>query len=349
MDIRHAIIAAAALAAALLSPRAGAQTGDAPSGGSSAAYDFLGVSPSPKVYGLGGVNVSAVDGGLLSTEQNPALLGGEYSGTVALSYMRYIGDSNFASAAFSHRAGERGAWSASLRYFGYGSMDRTDATGIVTGTFNASDIAAAATYSHDITGALRGGATLKVLYSSYDSYTAAAIGVDLGVNYYDSERDLSLSGTVVNLGGQVKRFDERYTRLPVDVRLGWTQSFAGLPVRFSVTAWNLTKWHVPYYATGDGSADSAPELKDSFGSNLLRHLVFAADLVPSDRYYVCLGYNYKTRTDMATYSRSFLSGFSLGAGIDIGTWGVGIALSQPHTGATTFMLSLSAGLDRLLK
>ena len=41
-----------------------------------------------------------------------------------------------------------------------------------------------------------------------------AVGVDLGINYYDPDRDLSLSAVVTNLGGQVKRFNERYDRLP---------------------------------------------------------------------------------------------------------------------------------------
>lgn len=314
----------------------------------SPAYNFLNITPSTKIYGLGGVNISSTDGGVLSTEQNPALLGAEHSGKLALCYMRYIGDSNFTSLAYAHSAGERGAWAASLRYFGYGSMDRTDPTGATLGNFSPKDLAISGLYSHDFTEMLRGGFTIKALYSSYDSYTAFAIGVDLGMNYYDEERDLSLSATIVNLGGQIKRFNESYDRLPVDIRLGWTQSFPGLPVRFSVTAWNLTKWNLPYYETGDGTTGEKPQLKSSFVSNMFRHLVFGADIVPSDKFYICIGYNYKTRTDMSTYNRNLLSGFSLGAGMDIGAWGVGLAFAQPHTGATTFMVNLSAGISELI-
>lgn len=315
----------------------------------SPAYNFLNIAPSPKIYALGGVNISAVDADLLATEQNPALLGQEYNNRLGISYMRYIADSNLASIAYAHSAGSRGAWSASVRYFGYGSIDRTDVSGNTTGTFSPKDLAIGAMYSHDITDMLRGGIAIKGLYSSYDSYSAFALATGIGINYYDPDRDLSLSAAVVNLGGQIKRFDNSYDRLPIDVRLGWTQSFPGLPIRFSITAWNLTKWNLPYYETGDGSDDSKPRLKSGFGSNLFRHLVFAADLVPSEKYYICLGYNYKTRTDMSTYSRNFLSGFSLGAGLDIGGWGVGLAFAQPHSGATTFMVSLSADFDKLIR
>ena len=80
----------------------------------------------------------------------------------------------------------------------------------------------------------------------------------------------------------------------------------------------------------------------------MRHLIFAADIVPSERYYISIGYNYKTRTDMSAYSRNLLSGLSLGAGLDIGTWGIGLAFAQPHTGATTLMMSLSASLDNII-
>ena len=76
--------------------------------------------------------------------------------------------------------------------------------------------------------------------------------------------------------------------------------------------------------------------------------MFGADLISSDNFYIGLGYNYKTRTDMATYSRNMLSGFSLAAGINVSSFSIGIALAQPHTGATTFMLNLNCNLNELL-
>ena len=62
-----------------------------------------------------------------------------------------------------------------------------------------------------------------------------------------------------------------------------------------------------------------------------------------------MGYNYKTRTDMATYSRNMLSGFSLAGGINVGSFNVGVALAQPHTGATTFMFNLTCNLSDLIQ
>ena len=312
------------------------------------AYSFLNVTSSAKIYGLGGVNISLVDDDITVTEQNPALLGAEMSNMVALNYMRYLGGSNFAGLRYGHAAGEHGAWSASVRYFGYGSMKEALPDGSIIGSFSPKDVAFGGSYAHDFTNRLRGGIALNALYSAYADYTAFAIATDLGLNYYDPDRDLSLSVVLANLGGQVKRFNEHYDRLPFDVRLGWSQSFGTFPVRFSITAWNLTKWKLPYYETGDGSSTTAPVTKEGFGSNLFRHLVFGLDLISSPNYYVTLGYNYKTRTDMSTYSRSFLSGFSLGGGLRLRTVGIGLALAQPHTGGTTFMFNLSLNINEIL-
>lgn len=313
------------------------------------SYSWLNIPSSSKIYGLGGMNISLVDDELQSSDQNPALLGPEMSGQVAINYMRYLGGSNLAGVRYAHKAGERAAWSAGLQYFGYGSITETLPDGSTVGTFSPIDMAISGAYSHDITDRLRGGIDIKFLYSSYADYTAFAIATDLGLNYFNPERDLSLSLVIANLGGQVKRFDESYNRLPFDIRLGWSKVFGNFPVRFSVTAWNLTKWKLPYMDLGDGTAGSDPQLKDKFGSNLFRHLIFGADLISSKNFYLGLGYNYKARTDMSTYHRSFISGFSLAAGIRGRAYGVGVAFAQPHTGATTFMVNLNLSLNDLIK
>ncbi|MCM1517762.1 MAG: type IX secretion system protein PorQ [Pseudoflavonifractor sp.] len=308
----------------------------------SPAYNFLNIPSSAHVYGLGGVNISIIDDDINLIDQNPALLGPEIDMQAGLNYMHYVGGSNFAGLKFGMAATERSAWAFGLQYFGYGEIRQTEIDGSVSGTFSPKDVTFSGYYSHDITDRLRGGIALKGVYSGYEAYTAWAIATDLGLNFYNPDRDLSLSLVVANLGGQVKRFNAAYDRLPIDVRLGWTQSFGSF--RFSATAWNLTKWKLPYYDPGDGTTDAKPELKENFGSNLFRHLVFGVEFVPTDRIYVGIGYNYKTRTDMSTYSRNFLSGFSIAAGLKVKMFGFGVAFAQPHTGATTFMLNLTTNL-----
>lgn len=339
--VRRVAVAAVVAFAGACCPDAMAQDG-------SSAYNFLNISASSRIYGLGGVNITLVDDDVFTTDQNPGLLGQEMSKQVGISYMRYIGGTNIAGVRYANAIGSHGTIAGGIQYFGYGSMKETDAEGNITGNFSPKDITFSVAYSYDITDRLRGGINLKAISSSYADFSAFALATDLGINYYDPDRDLSLSAVVANLGGQVKRFNDSYDRLPIDVRLGWSQSFGNFPVRFSITAWNLTKWKLPYYETGDGTDTGDFVRKDSFGSNLFRHLVFGADLISNSNWYLGLGYNYKTRTDMSTYSRSFLSGLSLAAGLKVKQFGFGLAFAQPHTGATTFMLNLNCDLNSLL-
>ena len=94
----------------------------------------------------------------------------------------------------------------------------------------------------------------------------------------------------------------------------------------------------------DNDPNSALELKENFTSNLFRHLIFALEYAPSEKFYIGLGYNHKTKTDMTTASRNFLSGFSAAAGLNTQKLRVGIAFAQPHIGGTTFMVNFSTNL-----
>lgn len=314
------------------------------------AYNYLNVPVSSHVYGLGGHNISIIDDDINLVEQNPALLGSEFEKQIGLNYMRYIGDSNFMGARFGNGINEHSAWAVGIQYYGYGEFTAADIDGTITGTFNANDIAFSATYSHDINDRLRGGITLKGLSSKYEDYSAFALCADLGINYYNPDNELSLSLVLKNLGGQISKFNEVDDHLPWDVQLGFSQFLKNTSIRISVTATHLSKWELPYYKREDENSTTSDLIeKNSFGSNLFRHLTFAAEYVPSDKFYIGLGYNHKTRTDMSTYSRNFLSGFSATAGIKTKSFGIGVALAQPHTGATTFMANFTMSLASLLR
>lgn len=316
------------------------------------AYEFLNVSPSSHVYGLGGHNLTIIDDDINLVEQNPALLGPEFDHQVGVNYMKYIGSTNFTGVRYGQGLTEHSAFAVGLQYYGYGSMTETDAQGSILGKFNASDINFNVTYSHDIATNIRGGITLKYLYSKYADFSAGAIAADLGVNIYNPDNELSLSVVAKNLGGQVKKFNgttDAKDRLPWDIQLGYSQKFGTSPFRLSITAYNLRKWSLPYYEPEDkNNTNSDLVKKESFSSNFMRHLVLGLEFLPNDNMYIGLGYNHKVRTDMSTYQRNFLSGLSLGAGMKVKSFGFGVAFAQPHTGATTFMLNLTTSLGELL-
>lgn len=309
------------------------------------AYEFLEIPTSSRVMGLGGCNVSLVDSDVMISQQNPALLGAEIGSTLGISYMHYMGSANFAGARFAHSVGERGAWAAGIRYLNYGEISGYDQTGSFTGSFTPVDMVCEGTFSHDFTDRLRGGISLKMLYSNYEQYSAFALAADLGINYYDPDHDLSVSAVLKNMGGQLKRFEDKYDHLPFDVQIGLTKGL-GESFSLSVTAWNLTKWHLPYYSHSDSESHISKK-KESFGSNLMRHLVFGMEYMPAERFYLDLGYNYKTRTDMNSYRRNFFSGFSLGAGFRARAFNVGVAYAMPHKKASTLLLNVGLDIEAL--
>ncbi|MDE6296717.1 MAG: type IX secretion system protein PorQ [Muribaculaceae bacterium] len=314
----------------------------------SSAYDFLDISTSTHAYALGGSNVAIVDPDVTLVDQNPALLGPEVDNQIAFNYMHYMGSGNFAGLRYGMGAGERGAWALGIRYLNYGSIQGYEPDGTMTGKFSPADLVVEGTYSHDFNDRLRGGMNLKMVYSSYEQYTAFAIAVDLGINYYNEEKDLSLSAVISNAGGQLKRFDKEYARLPFDIRVGYMQTLGSSPFQLSINANHLTKWNLPYYGHDKNDPDQQQVLKSSFFSNLFRHLIFGLQYSPSEKFYIGLGYNYKMRTDMATYQRNFLSGFTVGAGLRVKSFGVGVSYAMPHKSASSLMLNLSCSIGQLV-
>ena len=330
-----------ALVVSLLMPTA------APAQNTSDAYGFLDIPTSSHVFGLGGNNIAIIDDDVTLADQNPALVGPELDKQVAVNYMYYMSSGNFAGVRFGTGAGENSGWAVGLRYLNYGKFDGYDEFGTPTGSFTPSDLVVEGTYSHEINSRWRGGVNLKMAYSSYEDYTAFAIAADIGVNYYDEERDLSFSAVLKNMGGQVKRFHDRYARVPFDIQLGYMQTIGASPFQISVTANNLTRWNIPYYAYKEDGQEVLEE-KKGFIQNFFRHLIFGLQWQPSQKFYACVAYNYKTHSDMSAYKSSFLSGFSLGLGFRTRGFSIGAAYAMPHKAASSLMVNLSCSIGELL-
>ncbi len=308
-------------------------------------YNFLEIPTSSHAFALGGTNLTVIDDDVSLVDQNPALLGPEVDMQLGFSYMLHLNSANFASVRYGMAAGERGAWAAGIRYLNYGSMTQTESDGTVAGTFTPQDIVFEGTYSHDFNDRLRGGINMKMIYSNYESYSAFAMAADIGVNYYNEEKDLSLSLVFKNMGGQLKRFNKAYDRLPFDIQAGYMQSLGTSPISLSITATNLVRWKLPYY--GHKKDSNELELKDGFMSNLFRHLIFGLQY-SNEKLYLALSYDYKTATDMATYQRNFFSGFRIGAGLKVKSFAFGIAYAMPHKSASNLMINLSTNLYELI-
>ncbi len=299
-------------------------------------FNFLRLPYSSHVAAIGGENISLIDDDLSLAMHNPALLANVSDKTINIAYMSYMGDCNVGGAAFNKAFGERSSAAVFLRYADYGKFDGYTEDNIFTGTFTAKDIDLTLTYDYLLSERWSGGVSAKLIYSKYESMYALGLGVDLGINYFDAEKDFSMSFVCRNLGGQVKAFEERLGIMPMDFQFGITKRFNHAPIRISVLMHNLHKWKKDDFYNADGSTDSVGEL-------ILKHFIVGTDILIGKNFYLSLGYNYRKSRELSATKKS-LDGFSLGAGLNIYKVKFSASFSKLHTSANSLLFNLSYSL-----
>lgn len=297
------------------------------------AFNFLRLPYSSHVAALGGTNISIIDDDVTLAMHNPALLINATHNTVNLGYMTYMSDSKVASAGYNRVFGERAAGAIFARYVDYGEFNGYTEDNIYTGTFKAKDMEFAAMYSYLLSDRWSGGVTGKFIYSKYETMTSIALGVDLGLNYYNDESDLSASFVFKNLGAQVKAFEDESEKMPFDMQMGITKRLAHAPIRLSVTMNNLHKWSKEDFYNADGS-------EDGFGKLLLKHLTFGADILLGERFYAAIGYNYRMTKELSTENSKW-DGMSIGAGFTTKRIKLGASYSKLHVSSSSLLFNIS--------
>ncbi|MCL1943499.1 MAG: type IX secretion system protein PorQ [Candidatus Azobacteroides sp.] len=323
----------------LLSGRAFAQGPD------DAAFKFLNLSTSARANALGGNNISIVEKDISLIYQNPALLGPELDKQLNLNFTAYMEGIKLGSVTFGKAVNNRSAWGIGMHYLDYGTIVETSPDGSILGDFSVKDLSLSGFYGYDFSERLRGGFAIKAIYSSYAEFTSFALGVDLGLNYYNVDKGFSGSLTFKNLGGQLVKYDEISEKMPWDIQLGISQKLEHAPIRFSITAQHLNKWDLTVYPTYETDANGIlVEKKDSFGKTLLKHFIFGVDVLPTQNVWLAVGYNFKRKEDLQLAEQRGLTGFTAGAGIKVSSFQAGFSLSQMHVGALSYSFSISTNL-----
>ena len=292
-------------------------------------YGYLELPVSARALALGGTSISVVEPEMSLAEQNPSLLCPEMAKQATVSYTRYMGDVNMGYAAYAGRFLSVGGWSVGMRYIDYGDFSGYDEQGLSTGSFGVKDMSLQMALGYPVNDRLRVGAQAKFLYTSYESYSAFAMGVDLGLNYYNEATGNSLSLTATNLGGQFKPlYEERKEHLPTQLNLGWSSELQHLPLCVSVTAYHLLDWDHDYV---DGSG-----AKHSFKNSemVLNHLIFGVEWTAAEHFWLAASYNYRNQRRFAGQG-GFLRGLGLGAGINYRQLALQLAYASVHAGDGT--------------
>ena len=300
-------------------------------------FDFLQLPSSIRAAALGGTNVSVIENDLSLVYQNPAFLGQEMDLTFSAGYLSYIADISMGNVAFAKALGERSAFGAGFIFSNHGKMSEYTEDNVKIGDLNASDICGNIFFSRDLTEKIRGGVAAKFIYSNYAHNTAIGIGVDLGLSYYNPEKNLSVGLTGKNLGRQIKAYETELANLPWEIQLGFSQKLANAPLRYSITGIRLNQWQL-YNIEGE---------EDSFTTTLFKHLVFGVEFLFTDNFWVGVGYNTKRSSDLHLSEGNKLSGFSIGAGLKVKSFAFGCSFGQYHPSATSFMINISTSLSEM--
>lgn len=301
------------------------------SGEGRATLHFLSLPATTKSMALGGVTTSIVASDAALALESPALFGVEQHGQLSLSYMNYLSDTHLGSVFYARQLGQRGAWGIGGRYLDHGQQEERDLRGEFISVFGAKEIAIQASYSYELTDYLRAGITLKAAYLRLGDYMAWGVGTDLGLNYFSEDKERSVGLSLVNLGRLITPLGGgRAEPLPWDIRLGYSQKFAHAPIQLHLTAYSLRPKH---------RGEFEPELGTA--GQVARHLSLGVEYVPSNKFWVGVGYNPRIAQDYYAIRGSKFAGVSLGIGFNAVGYRVAVASTSYGGSFWAFMATFS--------
>lgn len=305
-------------------------------------YRFLDLPSSVRADALGGTNISAIENDLSLVFQNPAALGKEMDMNVNVNFMSYIADVKVGSAIFGKSIRDNNSFAVGVNYIDYGNFKEANENNEELGSFSAKDIVVNGIYSHMLTDRLRGGVTAKFISSSYADYSSTAIGFDVGLSYYNEDREFSAGLVLKNIGSQLSSYNDKRVSLPWDVNIGISKKLKNAPIRFSITGVYLTQWKFSRVDEANGIDSS----DDSFTKTLFKHAIFGVDIIPSQNFWIGVGFNPKVHYDLKLQEGNKFGGLNAGAGIKIQKFSIGFSLAKYHPSATSYHFSLGMDISK---
>lgn len=314
-------------------------------------YEFLNLTHSGLVASLGGSNVSLRTTDLNIAYHNPSLLSAEMDKNLTISYVNYFAGINYGMSMYARSFQQAGNFAAGITYLNYGSFSESDESGNISGSFNAAEYAMSLIWSRSVDSVFSFGVNLKPVLSQLERYTSFGMAIDAGASYQSRNKLFSAGFVLKNIGLQITTYTgETREKLPFEIQAGVSQRLAHAPFRFSLTLRHLEKFDLThtYDETSDPSGTTASSAS-GFGENMLRHMVFGAEVIPHKNFYFSAGYNYQRRREMQIESRASTVGFSWGFGINTSYLSLGFGRASYHLAAASNHINLIIRPDMLYR
>jgi hypothetical protein len=304
------------------------------------SYEFLNVPNNARLAALGGVNVSLANRDVNFFFSNPALVTDSLAGFAAAGYAFYEADIGQATFAYAHPFKKIGVVSFGVQHVGYGDIQGYDPTGETLGTFNSGETALVISKSHTVS-AFTLGANLKFVSSSIAGFRSSALLLDLGGTFVHPQQDLTIGLAIKNFGIVLSDYSNSSdTSLPFDVQAGVTFKPEHMPLRFSVTAYNLAYPGKAYDDPADAGDDASGLGK------AMQHVNFGAEVLFHRNVHVLLGYNVLKQKELKTDNQG--GGITFGAVLKIKAFDIAVSRSGYSVGRAAYSFTLAANLNKLI-
>ena len=314
--------------------------------GGSAIYSFLKTPIAPRVAGVAGNVIANTEDDVNFGLWNPALINPEMHGNMSFSLAPLTGGVLFGEAVYSHSFKKAGSFLAGVKYVDYGTLNQTNVQGQVLGQFFAADYAMQFGYGYQLDSNFQFGASLKVINSTYETYSSWGLAMDFSGVYQIPKSGVAMALIVRNVGTQITTFNGNRESLPLQLDYGISTRFKHVPLRLNLTFENLQQldltYNDPNNVTRDPITGDEIIIEDSFANQLLRHVAIGAELAPSKRFNLQLGYSFRRSYEMEIPTRRSSAGFTFGIGISISKFRINyantnmnVAGRMHHFGITT--------------
>lgn len=304
------------------------------------SYEFLNVPANARLAGLGGVNVSLANRDVNFFLSNPALVTDSLAGFASAGYTFYVGDIGQAAFAYTHDFKRLGAISFGVQHLSYGEIEGYDPSGAEIGTFKSGETALVISKSHTVS-VFTLGVSIKGVFSSIAGYRSSALLADIGGTFKHPKEDLIIGLVIKNFGVVLSEYSESSdTQIPFDVQAGVTFKPKHMPLRFSLTAYNL--------AYPGNAYDNPNDSEEDIGtmSKIMQHINFGAEILLHKNVNVLLGYNVLKQTEFKTDNQG--AGITFGAAIKVKSFDIALSRSGYSVSNAAYSFTLAANLNKMI-
>lgn len=317
--------------------------------GGTSVYSFLNAIPSARISGLSGLHLAHPDADLSLGFVNPSLLNKEYGGLLGLNYVDLPAGVNMGEVAYSQDFNKYGTFLIGFKYVSYGDdFKRTLINSQVVGSFSSADYMMQIGWGYELDTNWSVGANLKIINGSYAEFSSWGAAFDLAATYRVPKTQIIMAIMAKNVGFQITPFHENSEPLPFDLQYSISQKFKHVPLRWGIHFEKLHKWDLTYddpnAYTRDFVTGELVYNEPNFLNKFIRHVAISAELSPSDKFWLNVGYHFRKQLEMTIPTRRSSAGLSFGLGFKLYKFRLGYSNTNMNVAGRMHHISITTRL-----